>query len=121
MGVRHLYWLARNAECEATGLGREAMTPFKAPILSLSAALLPPAAQHAWSWAVVFSLGLGCEFSWTFPLSLQFDAYPGSIHTLGLFPFSGIAPLPPTLVRFQEPGQALGLLWGGLISVIEAM
>lgn len=48
MGVRHLYWLARNAECEATGLGREAMTSFKAPILSLSVALLSPAAQHVW-------------------------------------------------------------------------
>lgn len=115
MGVRHLYWLARNAECEATGLGREAIVPFKAPILS------PPSEQHAWSWAVAFSLGLGCEFSWTFPLSLQFDAHPGGMHTLGLFPFSGITPLPDTLVRFQEPGQALGLLWGGLISVIEAM
>lgn len=40
MGVRHLYWLARNAECEATGLGRVAMTSFKAPILSISVALL---------------------------------------------------------------------------------
>lgn len=39
----------------------------------------------------------------------------------GLFPFCGITPHPPSLVRFQEAGQALGLLWGGLISVTEAM